>query len=116
MPTTDTEAIPLEPHTEDFLAASATNESKGLNEAESQDSLLEIFEVSEAVDPTTEVRVPLTLQAVVEEFGCQELIAWIGSAYLLTAAPMGLVYGKFAGESPVETSNCIHRHGGATSP
>ncbi|KAJ3076430.1 hypothetical protein HDU98_003294 [Podochytrium sp. JEL0797] len=36
------------------------------------------------------------LKAIVEEFGQQGLVSWIGSAYLLTAAPMGILSGKLA--------------------
>ncbi|KAJ3387979.1 hypothetical protein HDU84_000370 [Entophlyctis sp. JEL0112] len=40
--------------------------------------------------------VATALQTIVKDFGHQELIPWIGSAYLLTAAPLGTLYGKFA--------------------
>ncbi|KAJ3068959.1 hypothetical protein HDU98_007937 [Podochytrium sp. JEL0797] len=40
--------------------------------------------------------VSTALKAIVTEFGNQELVPWIGSAYLLTAAPLGTLYGKFA--------------------
>ncbi|KAJ3126439.1 hypothetical protein HK100_010242 [Physocladia obscura] len=48
--------------------------------------------------------VATALKSIVAEFGHQDLIPWIGSAYLLTAAPFGTVYGKFAdifGRKPV---------------
>ncbi|KAJ3376519.1 hypothetical protein HDU84_009796, partial [Entophlyctis sp. JEL0112] len=40
--------------------------------------------------------VSTALKAVVADLGHQELVPWIGSAYLLTAAPFGTLYGKFA--------------------
>ncbi|KAJ3384555.1 hypothetical protein HDU84_002867 [Entophlyctis sp. JEL0112] len=40
--------------------------------------------------------VATALRTIVNDFGHQELIPWIGSAYLLTAAPLGTLYGKFA--------------------
>ncbi|KAJ3076782.1 hypothetical protein HDU98_000082 [Podochytrium sp. JEL0797] len=40
--------------------------------------------------------VSTALGSIVQEFGNQELIPWIGTAYLLTAAPLGTLYGKFA--------------------
>ncbi|KAJ3116198.1 Vacuolar protein sorting-associated protein SNF8 [Physocladia obscura] len=40
--------------------------------------------------------VSTALKSIVSDFGHQELIPWIGSAYLLTAAPLGTLYGKFA--------------------
>ncbi|KAJ3341112.1 hypothetical protein HDU83_006792 [Entophlyctis luteolus] len=40
--------------------------------------------------------VATALKAIVIDLGHQELISWIGSAYLLTAAPLGTLYGKFA--------------------
>ncbi|KAJ3084184.1 hypothetical protein HK100_009339 [Physocladia obscura] len=40
--------------------------------------------------------VTTTLKNVVAEFGQQELISWIGTAFLFTAAPLGPLYGKFA--------------------
>ncbi|KAJ3130424.1 hypothetical protein HK100_008048 [Physocladia obscura] len=40
--------------------------------------------------------VSTALKAIVADLGHQELVPWIGSAYLLTAAPFGTMYGKFA--------------------
>ncbi|KAI8610639.1 major facilitator superfamily domain-containing protein [Chytriomyces sp. MP71] len=40
--------------------------------------------------------VSTALKSVVADFGKQELVPWIGSAYLLTAAPFGILYGKMA--------------------
>ncbi|KAI9350691.1 major facilitator superfamily domain-containing protein [Obelidium mucronatum] len=40
--------------------------------------------------------VATALKSIVDDFGKQNLIPWIGSAYLLTAAPLGTLYGKFA--------------------
>ncbi|KAJ3016809.1 UNVERIFIED_CONTAM: hypothetical protein HDU68_012013 [Siphonaria sp. JEL0065] len=40
--------------------------------------------------------VSTALKAVVGDLGHQDLVPWIGSAYLLTAAPFGALYGKFA--------------------
>ncbi|KAI8614974.1 major facilitator superfamily domain-containing protein [Chytriomyces sp. MP71] len=40
--------------------------------------------------------VSTALKSIVAEFGHQELVAWIGSSYLLTAAPFGILYGKLA--------------------
>ncbi|KAJ3031938.1 UNVERIFIED_CONTAM: hypothetical protein HDU68_010018 [Siphonaria sp. JEL0065] len=40
--------------------------------------------------------VATALKAIVDDFGHQDLIPWIGSAYLLTAAPLSTLYGKFA--------------------
>ncbi|KAJ3076781.1 hypothetical protein HDU98_000081 [Podochytrium sp. JEL0797] len=40
--------------------------------------------------------VSTALDAIVQDFGHQDLVPWIGSAYLLTAAPLGTLYGKFA--------------------
>ncbi|KAJ3014332.1 UNVERIFIED_CONTAM: hypothetical protein HDU68_000339, partial [Siphonaria sp. JEL0065] len=37
-----------------------------------------------------------SLKSVVEDLGRQELIPWIGSAYLMSAAAVGALYGKFA--------------------
>ncbi|KAJ3127379.1 hypothetical protein HK100_009792 [Physocladia obscura] len=48
--------------------------------------------------------VATALKAVVSDFGHQELIPWIGSAYLFTASPFGTLYGKFSdifGRKPV---------------
>ncbi|KAJ3020485.1 UNVERIFIED_CONTAM: hypothetical protein HDU68_010156 [Siphonaria sp. JEL0065] len=48
--------------------------------------------------------VSTALRAIVTEFGKQELVPWIGSSFLLTAAPLGTLYGKFAdiwGRKPV---------------
>ncbi|ORY41977.1 MFS general substrate transporter [Rhizoclosmatium globosum] len=36
------------------------------------------------------------LKSIVYDFGKQDLIPWIGSSYLMTAAPLGTLYGKFA--------------------
>ncbi|KAI9350695.1 major facilitator superfamily domain-containing protein [Obelidium mucronatum] len=36
------------------------------------------------------------LKAVVGDFGRQDLIPWVGSSYLLTSAPFGIMYGKLA--------------------
>ncbi|KAJ3031936.1 UNVERIFIED_CONTAM: hypothetical protein HDU68_010016 [Siphonaria sp. JEL0065] len=36
------------------------------------------------------------LKGVVAEFGRQDLIPWVGSSYLLTSAPFGIMYGKLA--------------------
>ncbi|KAJ3076429.1 hypothetical protein HDU98_003293 [Podochytrium sp. JEL0797] len=43
-----------------------------------------------------ETIVSTALKSIIEEFGQQGLVSWIGSAYLLTAAPMGILSGKFA--------------------
>ncbi|KAI8610638.1 major facilitator superfamily domain-containing protein [Chytriomyces sp. MP71] len=40
--------------------------------------------------------VATALKKVIEEFEHQDLAPWVGSAYLLTAAPFGVLYGKFA--------------------
>ncbi|KAJ3245479.1 hypothetical protein HDU78_009232 [Chytriomyces hyalinus] len=40
--------------------------------------------------------VATALKAIIAEFGHQEMIAWIGSAYLLTACCFSVLYGKFA--------------------
>ncbi|KAJ3078011.1 hypothetical protein HDU99_000830 [Rhizoclosmatium hyalinum] len=40
--------------------------------------------------------VATALKTIVTDFGKQNLIPWIGSAYLMTAAPLGTLYGKFA--------------------
>ncbi|KAI9350721.1 major facilitator superfamily domain-containing protein [Obelidium mucronatum] len=40
--------------------------------------------------------VATALKAIVTDFGKQDLVPWIGSAFLLTAAPLGTLYGKFA--------------------
>ncbi|KAJ3016808.1 UNVERIFIED_CONTAM: hypothetical protein HDU68_012012 [Siphonaria sp. JEL0065] len=40
--------------------------------------------------------VSTALKAVVAEFGRQDLIPWVGSSYLLTSAPFGIMYGKLA--------------------
>ncbi|KAJ3131011.1 hypothetical protein HK100_006984 [Physocladia obscura] len=40
--------------------------------------------------------VATALRAIVDDLGQQELISWIGSAFLLTAAPLSTLYGKFA--------------------
>ncbi|ORY39947.1 MFS general substrate transporter, partial [Rhizoclosmatium globosum] len=40
--------------------------------------------------------VTTALKAIVEDLGDQPLIPWLGSAYLLTAAPVQTLYGKFA--------------------
>ncbi|KAJ3383073.1 hypothetical protein HDU80_001331, partial [Chytriomyces hyalinus] len=40
--------------------------------------------------------VATALKAIVADFGRQELVPWIGSAYLLTSAPFGILYGKLA--------------------
>ncbi|KAI9350696.1 major facilitator superfamily domain-containing protein [Obelidium mucronatum] len=40
--------------------------------------------------------VSTALKAIVQDLGHQDLVPWIGSAYLLTAAPFGALYGKFA--------------------
>ncbi|KAI8613336.1 major facilitator superfamily domain-containing protein [Chytriomyces sp. MP71] len=40
--------------------------------------------------------VSTTLKNVVADFGHQELVPWIGSSYLLTCAPFGVLYGKLA--------------------
>ncbi|KAJ3111399.1 hypothetical protein HK100_002703, partial [Physocladia obscura] len=40
--------------------------------------------------------VSTALKVITEDLGHQDLIPWIGSAYLLTAAPLGTLYGKFA--------------------
>ncbi|KAJ3117029.1 hypothetical protein HK100_000905 [Physocladia obscura] len=40
--------------------------------------------------------VSTALKAIVADLQHQELVPWIGSAYLLTAAPFGTMYGKFA--------------------
>ncbi|KAI8614121.1 major facilitator superfamily domain-containing protein [Chytriomyces sp. MP71] len=40
--------------------------------------------------------VSTALKSIVTDLGKQELVPWIGSAYLLTAAPLGTLYGKFA--------------------
>ncbi|KAJ3196633.1 hypothetical protein HDU82_001727, partial [Entophlyctis luteolus] len=40
--------------------------------------------------------VSTALKSIVADLGHQELVPWIGSAYLLTAAPFGTLYGKFA--------------------
>ncbi|KAJ3085134.1 hypothetical protein HK100_009153, partial [Physocladia obscura] len=48
--------------------------------------------------------VATALKSIVSEFGHQELIPWIGSAYLFTASPFGTLYGKFSdifGRKPV---------------
>ncbi|KAJ3135553.1 hypothetical protein HK100_002649 [Physocladia obscura] len=39
--------------------------------------------------------VATALKSIVADLGQQELVPWIGSAYFLTAAPFGAVYGKF---------------------
>ncbi|KAI8608738.1 hypothetical protein BC830DRAFT_920574, partial [Chytriomyces sp. MP71] len=40
--------------------------------------------------------VSTALKSIVEEFGHQDEIAWIGSSYLLTACCVSVLYGKFA--------------------
>ncbi|KAJ3012972.1 UNVERIFIED_CONTAM: hypothetical protein HDU68_000929 [Siphonaria sp. JEL0065] len=40
--------------------------------------------------------VATALKAVVSDLGHQDLVPWIGSAYMFTAAPFGALYGKFA--------------------
>ncbi|KAJ3091152.1 hypothetical protein HK100_007261, partial [Physocladia obscura] len=40
--------------------------------------------------------VSTALKAIVVDLRHQQLIPWIGSAYLMTAAPVGTLYGKFA--------------------
>ncbi|KAJ3062587.1 hypothetical protein HDU98_001533 [Podochytrium sp. JEL0797] len=40
--------------------------------------------------------VSTALKSIVRDLGHQELVPWIGSAYLMTAAPFGALYGKFA--------------------
>ncbi|KAJ3289465.1 hypothetical protein HDU79_004048 [Rhizoclosmatium sp. JEL0117] len=40
--------------------------------------------------------VSTALKSVVADLGHQDLVPWIGSAYLFTAAPFGALYGKFA--------------------
>ncbi|KAJ3389281.1 hypothetical protein HDU84_008919 [Entophlyctis sp. JEL0112] len=39
--------------------------------------------------------VSTALKSIIADLGHQELVPWIGSAYLLTAAPFGTLYGKF---------------------
>ncbi|KAJ3069005.1 hypothetical protein HDU98_007911 [Podochytrium sp. JEL0797] len=80
--------------------------------------------LSEPADPALQVKVPLSraefisvfiglmlgimmaaldqtivstaLKSIVKDLGHQELVPWIGSAYLMTSAPFGALYGKFA--------------------
>ncbi|KAJ3058154.1 hypothetical protein HDU98_005725, partial [Podochytrium sp. JEL0797] len=40
--------------------------------------------------------VSTALKSIVRDLGHQSLVPWIGSAYLMTAAPFGALYGKFA--------------------
>ncbi|KAJ3383072.1 hypothetical protein HDU80_001330 [Chytriomyces hyalinus] len=40
--------------------------------------------------------VSTALKSIVADFGRQELVPWIGSSYLLTSAPFGILYGKLA--------------------
>ncbi|KAJ3117059.1 hypothetical protein HK100_000901 [Physocladia obscura] len=40
--------------------------------------------------------VSTALKSVVAEFGKQSLLPWVGSAYLLTSAPFGIMYGKIS--------------------
>ncbi|KAI8607918.1 major facilitator superfamily domain-containing protein, partial [Chytriomyces sp. MP71] len=40
--------------------------------------------------------VSTALKAIIQDFGRQDLAAWLGSSYLLTAAPLGTLYGKLA--------------------
>ncbi|KAJ3279799.1 hypothetical protein HDU76_009392 [Blyttiomyces sp. JEL0837] len=40
--------------------------------------------------------VSTALKSIVQEFGKQELVPWIGSAYLMTATSFCTLYGKFA--------------------
>ncbi|KAJ3068958.1 hypothetical protein HDU98_007936 [Podochytrium sp. JEL0797] len=40
--------------------------------------------------------VSTALKAIVAQFGHQDKIPWVGSSYLLTSAPFGIMYGKLA--------------------
>ncbi|KAJ3031949.1 UNVERIFIED_CONTAM: hypothetical protein HDU68_010029 [Siphonaria sp. JEL0065] len=90
----------------------------------SQEMALAAAPVTETDDAYSEVKVPLSrtqfglvymgllfaiflaaldqtivstaLRSIIQEFGKQELVPWIGSSYMLTAAPMSTLYGKCA--------------------
>ncbi|TPX73332.1 hypothetical protein CcCBS67573_g05395 [Chytriomyces confervae] len=85
---------------------------------------IEAMQVSDTTTADSEVRVPLTriqftlvyvglllaiflasldqtivstaLKSIIEDLGSQDKVAWLGSSYLMTAAPLGPLYGKFA--------------------
>ncbi|KAJ3240564.1 hypothetical protein HDU81_003448 [Chytriomyces hyalinus] len=40
--------------------------------------------------------VSTALKSIIQELGSQDKVAWLGSSYLMTAAPLGPLYGKFA--------------------
>ncbi|KAJ3076785.1 hypothetical protein HDU98_000085 [Podochytrium sp. JEL0797] len=100
--------IPLEFYEANIKHVSTTEEAQEMEPQDSGDSvrvpltktefglvytalLLSIFLAS--LDQTI---VATALKAITLDFGNQELVPWIGSAYLLTAAPFGTLYGKLA--------------------
>ncbi|KAJ3232726.1 hypothetical protein HDU81_002776 [Chytriomyces hyalinus] len=40
--------------------------------------------------------VATALKSIIQDLGSQDKVAWLGSSYLMTAAPLGPLYGKFA--------------------